>query len=123
MVRPGGLLLTGLVGVGVGLALMTLYAVWVADQEPYDVAAVCGSALGDSPDDPAFRRTLDLDSSFFPPSVSCVSGSHRAELIDERARTSWIAVELLGFTLTSTGMILVIVGVWREWRTAKPVGV
>jgi hypothetical protein len=102
---------------------MTLYAGWVADQERYAVAAICGAALGDSPDDPAFCQAVDLESSFFPPSVSCVLGSQQAELIDERARTTWTAVELAGFTLTSTGSILVVVGVFREWRTARPVDV
>ena len=121
--RPSGLLLTGLVGVGVGLALMTFYAVWVAAQEPYDVVAVCRSAFGEFPDDPASSPSLDLDRSFFPPSVTCVSGSRRAEVIDERTRTTWTAVELAGFTLSSIGTIVVIAGVSRERRGAKPVGV
>ena len=52
--RPKGLFAAGLVAVGAGLALMSLYAGWFAGQQPYLLESACAAALGESADTPAF---------------------------------------------------------------------
>jgi hypothetical protein len=109
---------TGLVALGLGLALMAVYWAWVSSQEPYDVSAACADVLGESPEDRDFRLSLELETAFFPPSVTCASGAEEAELIEARAVAVWTVVELAGLTSTSAGTVLVIAGVLRERRTS-----
>jgi disulfide bond formation protein DsbB len=116
LARPRRLLSTGLVALGLGLALMAVYWAWVSSQEPYDVSAACADALGESPEDRDFRLSLELETAFFPPSVTCAYGADDAELIEPRAVAVWTVVELAGLTLTSTGTVLGIAGVLRERR-------
>jgi disulfide bond formation protein DsbB len=114
LARPCRLLSTGLVGLGLGLALMAVYWAWVSSQEPYDVSAACAEVLGESPEDRDFRLSVELETAFFPPSVTCASGADEAELIEPRAVAAWTVVELAGLASTSTGTVLVIAGVLRE---------
>jgi hypothetical protein len=113
LARPGLLLRVALITLAAGMALLCFYWVAVAGSEPWDVGETCANALGQSPTS-EFRGRVQLEQSFFPPSVQCRLGAARAELISPGTAIGWVAAEVTGLALTAVGPVLAVIGVVRE---------